>query len=123
MNRTISLLMAAGAFATAPALVMAAPPGGGSNNGKNSGTQATSNSPTGNGGGYNHSNSPQHQTGQPSQSCETTGSPPGNSSSAPGSAFNPNGNAGTQYAGTQSQNSRNSASVSQYDVACANQPH
>jgi hypothetical protein len=58
------------------------------------------------------------------QSCETTGSPPGQSGTAPGSAFNQNGGtAGSKYAGEQTQNSRNSASVSQYDVACANQPH
>jgi hypothetical protein len=41
---------------------------------------------------------------------------------APGSAFNPDGTAGSVYAGQQPQNSRNTASVSQYDVACANQP-
>ena len=59
------------------------------------------------------------QTGQPNQSCEDLGNQPGNSMSAPGSAFNPNGTAGGVYAGEQPQNSRNSASVSQYDVACA----
>lgn len=58
-------------------------------------------------------------TGQPNQNCETLGNQPGNSMSAPGSAFNPNGTAGGVYAGTQSQNSGNTASVSQYDVACA----
>ena len=57
-------------------------------------------------------------TGQPSQSCEEQPSTPGNSSSAPGSAFNPDGNAGTHYAGEQPQNSNNPNSVSQYDVAC-----
>ena len=62
------------------------------------------------------------QTGQPNQSCETTPNTPGKSASAPGSAFNPNGKAGTVYAGEQPQNSRNSASVSQYDVACFEQP-
>lgn len=41
---------------------------------------------------------------------------------APGSAFNPDGTAGTVYAGEQPQNSRNPVSVSQYDVACARQP-
>jgi hypothetical protein len=56
---------------------------------------------------------------QPNQSCETTGTPPGQSSSAPGSAFNPDGTAGTHYAGEQPQNSNNPKSVSQYDVACA----
>ena len=61
---------------------------------------------------------PAHTTGQPNKSCETTPNTPGNSASAPGSAFNPDGQAGTVYAGQQPQNSRNSASVSQYDVAC-----
>lgn len=120
--KPIRLLMAAAAIAAAPAIAMASPPGGGSNNGLHSTTTATPNSPTGNGGGYNHSNSPQHTTGQPMQSCETTGSPPGGSGSAPGSAFS-GGTADQKYAGTQPQNSRNSASTSQYDVACANQPH
>ena len=61
--------------------------------------------------------------GQPNASCEDTPNTPGNASSAPGSAFNPDGVAGTRYAGEQPQNSRNPASVSQYDVACQNQPH
>jgi hypothetical protein len=100
------------------------------NNGSKSTAPAASSSPTGNGGGYNHMNSPQHTTGQPNQSCQTinggnTGpSYPGNTSNSPGSPFNEtDGNAGGQYAGSQPQNSRNSASVSQYDVACSNQPH
>ena len=63
--------------------------------------------------------SPHHATGQPNQSCETTGTRPGAAASAPGSAFNPSGTAGGVYAGEQTQNSRNTASVSQYDVACA----
>jgi hypothetical protein len=58
-------------------------------------------------------------TGQPNQDCESLGNQPGHSMSAPGSAFNPDGTAGTKYAGQQPQNSRNTASVSQYDVACA----
>ena len=57
-------------------------------------------------------------TGQPNQSCQAQPSSPGNASSAPGSAFNPDGVAGTHYAGTQPQNSKNPNSVSQYDVAC-----
>jgi hypothetical protein len=57
-------------------------------------------------------------TGQPNQSCEEQTTRPGNASSAPGSAFNPDGKAGTVYAGTQPQNSKNPMSVSQYDVAC-----
>jgi hypothetical protein len=58
--------------------------------------------------------------GQPGQTCGSATAPmtPGNASSAPGSAFNPNGMAGSVYAGTQPQNSNNPNSVSQYDVAC-----
>lgn len=58
-------------------------------------------------------------TGQPGASCEATPNQPGNSISAPGSAFNPDGISGTKYAGEQPQNSINPHSVSQYDVACA----
>lgn len=63
------------------------------------------------------------QTGQPNQSCGSATAPftPGNAAAAPGSAFNPSGQAGTVYAGQQPQNSRNTASVSQYDVACFHQ--
>jgi hypothetical protein len=51
-------------------------------------------------------------TGQPSQSCEVQpASPPGFNTSG----FN---NATNVYAGSQPQNSKNSNSVSQYDVAC-----
>jgi hypothetical protein len=66
---------------------------------------------------------PSH-TGQPNQSCGSAEAPntPGNSASAPGSPFNPDGKAGTQYAGEKPQNSKNTASVSQYDAACAHQP-
>jgi len=62
-------------------------------------------------------------TGQPNQSCGSATAPntPGNAAAAPGSAFNPAGHAGTVYAGQQPQNSRNTASVSQYDVACSHQ--
>lgn len=65
-------------------------------------------------------------TGQPSQTigAPQTGSvTPGHASTAPGSAFNPNGNAGTRYAGAQPQNSINPKSVSQYDVAGFQQSH
>jgi hypothetical protein len=132
MRRSLITTMVAGVFMVAPAVTFAAPPGGAppgagaAMHGPNSTTTTTTTtqSPTGNGGGYNHLNSPQHATGQPMQSCETTGSPPGNSGTAPGSAFNQDGGtAGSKYAGEQPQNSRNTASVSQYDVACANQPH
>jgi hypothetical protein len=60
-------------------------------------------------------------TGQPSQSCEDLPFQPGHSISAPGSAFNPDGTAGTVYAGNQAVNSKNPMSVSQYDVACFQQ--
>jgi hypothetical protein len=61
------------------------------------------------------------RTGQPMVECGTAGamSSPGNAAAAPGSAFNEDGKAGSVYAGTQPQNSRNTASVSQYDAACA----
>ena len=64
------------------------------------------------------------QTGQPNQTCGSATAPntPGNAASAPGSAFNPNGKAGTVYAGQQPQNTINIATASQYDVACFQQP-
>jgi hypothetical protein len=68
--------------------------------------------------GTAHAASTPSSTGQPNQSCEATPSTPGNAVSAPGSAFNPDGHAGTVYAGEQPQNSTNPKSVSQYDVAC-----
>lgn len=118
-----SLFVAAAAIAFTPGLAAAAPGAGPAAHASNPATTAPGSSPTGNGGGYNHMNSPQHATGQPTQSCQTTGTPPGGSASASGSAFNDGGTAGSKYAGSAPQNSRNSASVSQYDVACANQPH
>jgi hypothetical protein len=65
-------------------------------------------------------------TGQPSQTCLSSIAPmePGRASLAPGAAFNEpsatssGGTAGAVYAGQQPQNSGNSHSVSQYDVAC-----
>ena len=104
-------LLATGAIILVPSLATASPP------------SATTPSTLGNAGGYNHMNSPAHLTGQPMQSCQTTGTTPGNAGAAPGSAFNPTGTSGSHYAGNQPQNSRNTASVSQYDVACANQAH
>lgn len=69
--------------------------------------------------------SPTHATGQPNAECGSATAPntPGNAASAPGSAFNPSGVAGGKYAGQQPQNSNNPAAVSQYDAACAHQPH
>jgi opacity protein-like surface antigen len=60
---------------------------------------------------------------QPNQSCQAQPMTPGNASSAPGSAFNTSGVAGTHYAGQQPQNSGNPKSVSQYDVACFQVSH
>jgi hypothetical protein len=61
--------------------------------------------------------------GQPNQSCqaEPPGSTPGHSANAPGSAFNPAGTAGMNYAGQKAVNQKNPVSVAQSDVACANQ--
>lgn len=109
MNAKI-LLLGAAAMALAPALASATPHS----------SSSTSQGST-NGVGYDHFNGPT-STGQPNASCEDSGITPGNSASAPGSAFNPDGTSGSVYAGEQPQNSRNSASVSQYDVACVNQP-
>jgi hypothetical protein len=107
MKRTIALIGAA-AIAVAPAAAFATP---GNSQGSTNGT------------GWVHMNGPPvGQTGQPGASCEDAGTRPGNAENAPGSAFNPDGNAGTHYAGEQPQNSRNTSSVSQYDVACVNQP-
>jgi hypothetical protein len=56
--------------------------------------------------------------GQPGVECDEFAQRPGHSDTAPGSAFNEDGQAGTVYAGEQPQNSVNPHSVSQYDVAC-----
>jgi hypothetical protein len=61
---------------------------------------------------------PTGNAGQPNQSCEDQPMRPGHASSATGSAFNPDGVAGTRYAGEQDQNDNNPKSASQYDVAC-----
>src|SRR5260370_41051334 len=75
---------------------------------------------------HNTPNNP-NPTGQPTQHC---GSPsalntPGNAVNSPGSVFNANGQSGTVYAGqpgTPSAANGNSHAVSQYDVACFQQP-
>lgn len=136
MKRTISFLAAAGTLVLGPAIAMAAP-GGNANGHGPSPMSATPNGPhvpspttaPGNGqykgAGYNHMNAGKAK-GQPNQSCEEVGITPGNSASAPGGGSPFSGEdskAGSHYAGSQKQNSRNTASVSQYDVACANQPH
>jgi len=105
MKRIIALV-AATAISLAPGALLAKP---------------TSTPPTTN------SISPAHDTAQPGADCEELvldglGATPGHSTNAPGSAFNPDGNAGTHYAGEQPGiNDKNSASVSQYDVACSHQ--
>ena len=62
--------------------------------------------------------------GQPNQTCGSATAPttPGNAVSARGSAFNPDGVSGKVYAGTQTNNTINSATAAQYDVACSHQP-
>jgi hypothetical protein len=72
---------------------------------------------------------PSPTTGQPDQSCQdinggnTGPSYPGNTTTAPGSAFNEtDGIAGSVYAGNQPVSQKSSISVSQYDVACEMQP-
>jgi hypothetical protein len=65
------------------------------------------------------SSSPFGHPGQPDQSCEEDPFTPGNSATAPGSAFNPDGVSGSVYAGEQPGiNDKNDHSVSQYDTAC-----
>jgi len=102
MNLTKGLLTAS-ALALLPTMVMA-----------QDSTQGT---------GWTHNNGPS-STGQPGVECgeDEALNRPGRAEDARGSAFNPDGVAGTRYAGEQPQNSRNTASVSQYDVACAHQP-
>jgi hypothetical protein len=108
MKATI-LLLGATALAFTPSFASAqtSPPGNGQFNGNN----------------YWHMNGPT-TTGQPGADCEEViangGSSPGQAANNGNSAFL--GSAGDVYAGSQPQNSRNTASVSQYDVACANQP-
>jgi hypothetical protein len=108
------MILGAVALAIPPAVAsaQAVPPGNGYLNGK----------------GYNHMNSG-NATGQPGQTCQdlianNMGATPGNAGSAPGSGspFDfADTKAGSHYAGSAPQNSRNTASVSQYDVACSNQ--
>lgn len=107
------LMTCAFALAMAPGLASAqTPPGNGYINGQ----------------GYNHLNSG-NAFGQPGQSCQDLiasgmGATPGHSGSAPGSGspFDfADTTSGSHYAGSAPQNQRNTASVSQYDVACLNQ--
>ena len=125
MTRTFSLLMA-GAILIAPTFAAAAPPGGSPSGGRTPSPTTAPGQGQFQGQGYNHMHTQAQAKGQPNQSCESTGTTPGNSASAPGGGSPFSGEestGGSHYAGSQLQNSRNSASVSQYDVACANQPH
>ena|SRR5689334_38614 len=123
MRRTLKLLTAA-AIVTAPSLAVGAPGGSGGPH-----TPSPTTAPGQGqfqGQGYNHMHTQAQAKGQPNQDCEALGTTPGNSASAPGGGSPFSGSdstGGSHYAGSQLQNSRNSASVSQYDVACANQPH
>ena len=76
-----------------------------------------------NGAGYDHMNGPD-STGQPGVECEDLIAE--GEGAVPGGAFNGKsafgGFAHEKYAGEQPQNSRNTASSSQYDVACEKQP-
>jgi hypothetical protein len=104
MTRAFSLL-AAGAVVTAPALVLAAPPAPGSL-------------------------SPHHETGQQvggedGLECDEGGSAPSQSGRdpGPGSPFQEDSKSGAHYAGEQDGiNNKNTASVSQYDIACFRGP-
>src|SRR5260370_25396977 len=70
-------------------------------------------------------------TGQPGAPANTCGPAnpvtPGDSVSAPGSVFNPNGQAGVVYAGNPGTaslaNANSTAAVSQYDSACVQLSH
>jgi len=102
------LMIAAGAFAMAPAAA---------ERGNNNTGQGSTN-----GAGWDHLNGPA-STGQPGVECEDLiedgeGGVPGHADNG-SSAFG--GFAHSRYAGEQPQNSRNTASSSQYDIACAHQ--
>ena len=109
MRRKILVLGSAFLFALSGPLFAAGPGSGTSGSGNTSSNSGTNTATP-------------RAIGQPNQSCQAEPETPGNSMFAPGSAFNPFGIAGMNYAGQQPQNSNNPAAVSQYDVACANQP-
>ena len=101
MNRTMTLIGAA-AIALAPAIAFAAPPASGSI-------------------------SPNHETGQPGAECEDEGGTAPSQSGrdpGPGSPFlNEDSVAAAHYAGHQPGiNDKNTASNSQYDIACFRGP-
>ena len=103
MRRTIALF-AATAIALAPAAALSKP----------------ANTPPSSG-----DISPAHATGQPDVECEDGGSAPSNSGREPGrgSPFQEDSVSGSHYAGEQAGiNDKNTASASQYDVACFKGP-
>ena len=101
MKRPITLL-AAGVVALAPTIAFAGPPASGSL-------------------------SPHHETGQPGVECEDEGATAPSQSGrdpGPGSPFLNEGSvSGAHYAGHQAGiNDKNTASSSQYDIACFRGP-
>ena len=101
MNRTITLLTA-GVIGLAPTIAFAGPPASGSL-------------------------SPHHETGQPGVECEDEGATAPSQSGrepGPGSPFlNEESVSGAHYAGHQPGiNDKNTASSSQYDIACFRGP-
>jgi hypothetical protein len=96
MKRTL-ILLAASAAALAPAIAFAAPPTSGSL-------------------------SPNATTGQPGVECDDPGGTAPSQSGrepGPGSPFQEDSVSGSKYAGEQAGiNDKNTASVSQYDIAC-----
>ena len=150
--KSITFLLTAAAFAMSPAAVVADPGGHGGGGGHGSAMGSGMGQAMGNGAvthgmsmgqgaglsrelgpsqrittqqgsthgkGWDHMNGPT-KTGQPGVECEEVR--PGRSADAKGSAFNEEGTGHQHYAGEQPQNSRNTASISQYDIACLNQP-
>ena len=97
----MTILVAAGAIVVAPASAFAGPPASGSL-------------------------SPHHDTGQPNAECEDGGTAPSQSGRdpGPGSPFlNEDSVAAAHYAGHQPGiNDKNTASNSQYDIACFRGP-
>jgi hypothetical protein len=65
------------------------------------------------------------QPGAPNTTCQQFTVTPGGSASAGGSVYNPNGTAGTVYAGNpgtaSAQHAHSAHAVSQYDIACFQQ--
>jgi len=108
MKRTMALF-AATAIALAPAVSLAAP---------RSTTTTTA-----------HDISPAHTTGQPGLECTDEGAvrpgiQSGHEELGPGSPFQAVSVSGSHYAGEQAGiNDKNTASVSQYDVACFRPQH